>query len=77
MLQPNGKFIVTLRPKRQMKNYPFTKYGFNLFSKEEAELLLAQNGFTVLQANEIQEPDFEVNGEMVKMESLIIETTKE
>ena len=77
VLQPNGKFIIALRPKRQMKNYPFIQYGFNLFSKEEVEQLLIQNGFTVLQANEIQEPDFEVNGEMVKMESLIIETTKE
>jgi len=77
MLQPNGKFIVTLRPKRQMKNYPFIQYGFNLFSKEEAVQLLTQNGFTVLHASEMQEPDFEVNGEMVKMESLIIESTKE
>ena len=77
VLQPDGKFIVTLRPKRQMKNYPFIQYGFNLFSKEEAELLLTQNGFTVLLASEMQEPDFEVNGEMVKMESLVIETTKD
>ncbi|GAB2816564.1 class I SAM-dependent methyltransferase [Ferruginibacter profundus] len=77
VLQPAGKFIVTLRPKRQMKNYPFTKYGFHMFSKEDAEQLLIQNGFTILQSLEIQEPDFELNGEMVKMESLVIEAIKE
>ena len=76
VLQPKGKLIITLRPKRQMKNYPFTKYGFTMFSKEEAEQLLSDNGFTVLRANETQEPDFELNGEMVKMESLIVESIK-
>jgi ubiquinone/menaquinone biosynthesis C-methylase UbiE len=76
VLQPKGKLIITLRPKRQMKNYPFTKYGFMMFSKEEAEQLLSVNGFTVLCAKEIQEPHFELNGEMVKMESLIVESTR-
>jgi ubiquinone/menaquinone biosynthesis C-methylase UbiE len=76
VLQPNGKLIITLRPKRQMKNYPFTKYGFTMFSKEEVEKLLIENGFTNVHAHEMQEPDFELNGEMVKMESLIIESVK-
>lgn len=77
VLQPKGKLIITLRPKRLMKNYPFTKYGFTMFSKEEVELLLSQNGFAIVQSLEKQEPDFELNGEMIKMESLIIEVTKE
>jgi ubiquinone/menaquinone biosynthesis C-methylase UbiE len=77
LLLPKGKFIITLRPKRLMKNYPFTKYGFNLFSKEDALQLLTQNGFTILQAIEKQEPDFELKGEIVKMESLIIEAIKQ
>lgn len=76
VLQPKGKLIITLRPKRQMKNYPFTKYGFTMFSKEELEQLLVENGFVVVRANELQEPDFELNGEMVKMESLVIESVK-
>jgi ubiquinone/menaquinone biosynthesis C-methylase UbiE len=77
LLLPKGKLIITFRPKRLMKNYPFTKYGFNLFAKEEALQLLTQNGFTILHAIEKQEPDFELNGEMIKMESLIIEATKQ
>jgi len=77
VLQPKGKLVITLRPKRQMKNYPFTKYGFTMFSKEEVEQLLTENGFTNIRASEIQEPDFELNGQMVKMESLIVEAIRE
>jgi ubiquinone/menaquinone biosynthesis C-methylase UbiE len=73
VLVPGGKFILTLRPKRLMENYPFTKYGFNMFSKEEAEQLLLQNDFILLQSIEKQEPDFELNGQLIKIESLIIE----
>jgi ubiquinone/menaquinone biosynthesis C-methylase UbiE len=76
VLQPKGKLIITLRPKRQMINYPFTKYGFNMFSKQDATQLLMQNGFTIVQAIEKQEPDFELNGKMVTMESVIIEAVK-
>ena len=77
VLLPKGTFILTLRQKRLMANYPFTKYGFTMFTKEAAVQLLSQNGFTILQAIEKKEPDFEHNGEMVKMESLIIETAKD
>jgi len=73
VLAPGGKFICTLRPKRLMEHYPFTKYGFVMFSREEAELLLQQNGFHILQSIEKQEPDFELNGQLIKIESLIIE----
>lgn len=76
VLQPGGKLVITLRPKRQMKNYPFTKYGFTMFSKEEVEILLIKNGFTLVRSIEIQEPDFELNGEIFKMESLVIEAAK-
>jgi ubiquinone/menaquinone biosynthesis C-methylase UbiE len=73
VLAPGGKFICTLRPKRLMENYPFTKYGFSMFSKADAEQLLQQNNFTTLQSIEKQEPDFELNGQLIKVESLIIE----
>lgn len=76
VLQPKGKLIVALRPKRLMKNYPFTQYGFTMFTREEMIQLLTTNGLTIAQAIEKQEPDFELNGEMVKIESLIIEASK-
>ncbi|MGF2414601.1 MAG: hypothetical protein ACQUYJ_19855, partial [Ferruginibacter sp.] len=61
----------------QMTNYPFTKYRFTMYSKEEVEQLLIKNGYSILQSVEIQEPNFELNGEMVKMESLVVTAIKE
>jgi ubiquinone/menaquinone biosynthesis C-methylase UbiE len=77
VLLPKGKLIIALRPKRLMQNYPFTKYGFAMFSKEEVVQLLTQNGFTVTQSLENQEPDFDLKGETIKMENLIVEAVKE
>jgi ubiquinone/menaquinone biosynthesis C-methylase UbiE len=77
VLLPKGKLIIALRPKRLMQNYPFTKYGFAMFSKEEVVQLLTQNGFTVTQSIENQEPDFDLKGETIKMENLIVEAVKE
>ena len=73
VLQPKGRLIVALRPKRLMKNYPFTQYGFTMYTREEVIQLLTTNGLIITQAIEKQEPDFELNGEMVKIENLIIE----
>ena len=76
VLQPNGKLIIGFRPKHQTEKYPFTKYGFNLFTKEEVAQLLAANGFVVADAIEFQEPDFDMNGTRMKMESVVISATK-
>lgn len=76
VLQPKGKLLIALRPKRLMKNYPFTKKGFNMFTKKEAELILKLNGFNLLKSVEKKEPDFELNGKLFKMESQIIESQK-
>jgi len=77
VLLPQGKLIIILRPKHQMQLYPFTKYGFTMYSKEEAISLLTQNGLIITKAIEIQEPDFELNGETIKIESLLIEAIKQ
>ncbi len=73
VLAPGGIFFVVLRPRHLMEKYPFTQYGFHMFCKETAVQLLTQNGFIVTQVLEKQEPDFEINGEMIPVESLIIE----
>ncbi len=76
VLQKNGTLIISLRPKHLMENYPFTKYGFTLFTKATVVQLLTTNGFTFVQAIEKKESDFELNGTIIKMESLIVETIK-
>jgi ubiquinone/menaquinone biosynthesis C-methylase UbiE len=77
VLQPKGTLIITLRPRRHMQNYPFVKYGFTMYSREEAESLLTQQGFTIAQTLENREPDFDLNGQTVPMENLVIEAVKE
>lgn len=76
VLKPKGKLIITLRPKRQMINYPFTKYGFKMFSKEDIVSLLTKNGCIISEISENHEPDFELNGELKKMENLIVVANK-
>jgi ubiquinone/menaquinone biosynthesis C-methylase UbiE len=77
VLTNDGKFILTLRPKHLMEKYPFTQYGFKMFTKEDCIQLLNKNGFNVLNAHERQEPDFDMNGEMIPIESLVIEAVKQ
>jgi ubiquinone/menaquinone biosynthesis C-methylase UbiE len=77
VLAPEGLLIIALRPKRQMLTYPFTQYGFNMFSKEEVHLLLKENGLTVLNIYENHEPPFELNGETIRMENLIVVSKKD
>ncbi len=72
VLKKNGTLIISLRPKHLMQNYPFTKYGFTLFAKADVGQLLEANGFTIVKAIEKPEPDFDLNGEIIKMESLVI-----
>jgi ubiquinone/menaquinone biosynthesis C-methylase UbiE len=75
VLKPNGKLIIAIRPRHQMENYPFTKYGFTMYSRPELEEVLIQNRFSILKVHEIREPDFEFNGTVMSMESIIVEAT--
>lgn len=72
VLKPRGTLLIGMRPKRQMQHYPFTQYGFKLYSSDDVYALLANNGFDNITIAENTEPDFELNGEIVKMEHLIV-----
>lgn len=76
VLKPNGKFIVGLRPKHRAEKYPFIKYGFKLFAKEDIAKLFDDNGIALSQVIVNHEPDFDMNGEVMKMENLIVEGKK-
>lgn len=72
LLKPEGNLIIAFRPERQMKNYPFANYGFQLYSKEAVKELLLENSFEVTEVHENQEPDFDLKGELMKMENTVI-----
>ncbi len=72
VLTPEGKLVIAFRPKRLIEHYPFTKYGFKLFAKEDVAALLTQNGFVVDEIKEHTEPDFELNGEPMEMGNVVV-----
>ena len=71
VLKPGGELIIALRPKHQMINYPFTQYGFKMYSKTDLTDLLNTNGFKIKSSFENHEPEFELHGEIMKMENLM------
>jgi ubiquinone/menaquinone biosynthesis C-methylase UbiE len=70
VLKPGGLLIIAIRPRRLTKDYPFTKFGFRLYEKEDLVALLATAGFSI-QVFEHEEPDFEKDGEKMKMENVV------
>ena len=76
VIQPDGIFIIAFRPKHQTEKYPFTKYGFNQFSKRDVENLLAGNGFSIIDIFENQEPPFEMNGLIMETENVVVVARK-
>jgi ubiquinone/menaquinone biosynthesis C-methylase UbiE len=72
VLKPDGKLVLALRPKHHMERYPFTKYGFRMLSREMLSELLENHGFVITDVFENPEPDFDMNGELLKMENLVV-----
>ena len=46
VMKPGGQFTVVFGHKAFMKNLPFTKYGFTLYTPKEVEDLVTQSNFT-------------------------------
>lgn len=76
VLQPKGELLIAIRPRSVMQLYPFVKYGFQMFSQEELSHLVTTQGFTVVATVAKKEPDQELNGEMLTMETLIVHAVK-
>lgn len=72
VLKPLGKLLIAIRPKSDMEQMPFTKYGFTMFSKEDLTALLAANRFRVTEIVEKTEPEREVNGRMITIQTVIV-----
>jgi ubiquinone/menaquinone biosynthesis C-methylase UbiE len=77
VLKPGGKLILGIRPKHAMQKMPFTRYGFTMYSKEELVSLLTDNLFFVTEAFEVEEPAFEMGGNTIVPETLIVTAMKQ
>ena len=76
VLEPNGQVIISVRPKSIMKHYPFVKYGFKTFTKEDLTDLITKSNFKVVDIIEKDEPEVEFNGELKKTATLLIRAKK-
>lgn len=56
VLKPGCKFYSVLRAKETMMQMPFTKFGFNIYSQEEWETIMKNNGFNIDAVQKITEP---------------------
>lgn len=72
ILKPDGRFVIAVRPKHSMKDYPFVKYGFTIYSREELVNVLTESKFVVTDVQEKIEPGVEFNGHILKGEALIV-----
>jgi len=77
VLKPKGQLFIAVRPKYLMENYPFVRYGFNLFSREDLAALLSANRFSVKEVVEKDEPEHLINGEKIVVATLIVRAEKE
>ncbi|HEY8400774.1 MAG TPA: class I SAM-dependent methyltransferase [Cytophagaceae bacterium] len=76
VLSPEGLLIIAVRPKHNLEKIPVTRYGFSILSKDELITLLEENGFEPTELTEIQEPDQEIAGVIMKRETLIVKSKR-
>jgi ubiquinone/menaquinone biosynthesis C-methylase UbiE len=76
VLKPGGYLLIAVRPKSVMEHIPFTKYDFQMYSREELMSLLAANEFIITSVEEQDEPDQEISGVTLRVETLIVVAKK-
>ncbi len=74
ILKPGDRFYTGMRTRKSMLRFPFTKYGFNLYSISEWKSILESNGLEVIGESRQMDPvfKFDDDGESVKLESVCI-----
>ncbi|MEO7310153.1 MAG: class I SAM-dependent methyltransferase [Chitinophagaceae bacterium] len=77
VLKPDGQITISIRPKSVMEHYPFVKFGFAMFTKDDLIKLLIGNNFKVIDILEKVEPEQEINGEKMTVETLLISAVKQ
>jgi len=72
VLKAGGLFYTGMRTSESMLQFPFTKFGFNLFGVEEWISLIKANGFTVRDVFKKFDPVFDDGENRVQLESVCI-----
>jgi ubiquinone/menaquinone biosynthesis C-methylase UbiE len=72
VLKPGGIFCAGFRPKDNLAKFPFSKFGFNLYSEAEWRHLLTENGFTVMASQDGKHLEEIMNQRNTPFESLCV-----
>jgi ubiquinone/menaquinone biosynthesis C-methylase UbiE len=72
VLKPGGMFYTGLRTRVSMLVFPFVEYGFNLYSIKEWKENLNKNGFKSQQIHKRFDPQMEIDGNNLQLESCCI-----
>lgn len=76
VLKPGGKFYTGLRTRQSMLLFPFVKHGFNLYEKDNWIEILGQNGFSYIDTQSKMDPELELKGNTIRLESCCIVAEK-
>ncbi|TVQ05805.1 MAG: class I SAM-dependent methyltransferase [Balneolaceae bacterium] len=76
VLKPDGIFYTGMRTRESMLQFPFTKFGFNLYSIDEWKTVLQSHWFTVVRELRQIDPVFDDDGDRVQLESVCIAAVK-
>ncbi len=76
VLKPGGRIIVAYRTNSLMSSIEFTKYGFNMFEKEEVEEVFLSQNFTSVSSKAIAEPELDFGDKVLKMVGMYTTATK-
>ena len=77
VLKPGGTFFTGIRTPESMMVFPFVKYGFNLYETEEWQETLKQNGFSFSVVQGRTDPEIEMEGNKLRLESRCIAARKD
>lgn len=77
VLKPGGLFYTGMRTRDSMLQFPFTKFGFNLYSTDEWSTVLQSHGFNVVGDFRRRDPVFDDEGDRVQLESVCIAAQKQ
>lgn len=70
VLKPGGQFYASIRTRESIVQMPFSEFGFTSYTDEEWKQLLVANGFQYVKTGLLAEPDFELNGQFFKVDSM-------
>lgn len=76
VLKPGGYFCIGIRPKENLLKFPFSSYGFTLYSEEDCKELVEKSGFQFVKSQNGTDFEQKMNQLRTPFESLCVVCVK-